>query len=120
MYQVEMVITDSTMDTAELSTWKGVKMTEKLLEALGYVSLKSNGVHGGRDRGIRQLPGYSHYKELGTIQNVVIHFLKRWWRYQTKRSGKVSCLLYVCVCWVEGGSHLFFEVLVVFEINHKR
>ena len=54
-----MIIIDSTMGTAELSTWKGVKMTERL-QALGYVSLKSNGVHGGRDRGIRQLPGYAH------------------------------------------------------------
>ena len=27
----------------------------------------------------------------------------------------------VCVCWVErGGSCLFFEALLVFEINHKR
>ena len=59
MYQVKMIIIDSTMVTAELSTWKSVKITEKL-QALGYVSLKSNGVHGGRDRGIRQLPGYSH------------------------------------------------------------
>lgn len=37
-------------------------MTEKL-QALGYVSLKNLMVC-IRDRGIRQLPGYSHYKEL--------------------------------------------------------
>ena len=26
----------------------------------------------------------------------------------------------VCVCWVERGGCLFFEALLVFEINHKR
>ena len=49
-----------------------------------------------------------------------IYIFKRWWRYQTKRSGMVFCLLCVCVLGGEGGSCLFFEALLVFEINHKR
>lgn len=63
-------------------------------------------MHGGRDRGIRQLPGYSHYKELGTIQNVVIHFLKKVVEIPNQNIGK-GFLRFVCVCVLGGGGESF-------------
>lgn len=119
MYQVEMIIIDSTMDTAELSTWKGVKMTERL-QALGYVSLKSNGVHGGGIEGLDNYQGILIKKNLEQYIMLLYIFLKGGGDTKPKDQERFFAFrVCVCVGW-RGGDCLFFEALLVFEINHKR
>lgn len=90
-------------------------MTEKL-QALGYVSLKSNGA-----LGIEELDNYQGILITKNLEQykMLLYIFKKMVEIPNQRSGRfLPFLLYVL--GEGGGSCLFFEALLVFEINHKR